>query len=76
MFVIICVLIFACSCLNDWFDHSVARELHRDTGKDFDHCLALVKKTTVARLRERRRENLICLVIGIVVTALLYGCRG
>lgn len=75
MFVFVCVAIFACSCLNDWFDRSVARELRRETGRSSIECLAVVKQTTVSRLRENRKVNAVCLVVAVVATFLLYGCQ-
>ena len=75
MLVLLLVLVIVCSCVQDSLNRSVARRLSRESGRTFDECLAAVKGTTVARLRANRRASVFCVLIAVVVTALLYGCR-
>lgn len=49
-----------------------AYRLSRELGQPRDVCLADILEVSVKELRRRRRENLVCVIIGIVVSSYLH----
>lgn len=72
MLVAIAILVLIFSWILDCIKWTAALQLSRTTGRSFDECLAAAKGTTVKELRRERAVNAACLMVGVIVTAVLW----